>query len=88
MGVESVQGSHALLMDQCDGDVHTLLIDEHMYIIMCKGNKPFHDAKSLLVIVRIAIGMEALHTHGITHRDLKTVNIVIKIKSKDTNGCS
>jgi serine/threonine protein kinase len=73
--VEQGDGSVGILMDSYDCDLRSL-INKRMRL--GESCKPFcEDGIELLHIVRLALGLKALHEHGVVHRDLKTSNILV-----------
>lgn len=72
--VEQRDGSVGILMDSYDCDLRSL-INKRMRL--AESRKPFCDSSELHIIVRLALGLKALHEHGVVHRDLKASNILV-----------
>lgn len=85
-------GQFAFVMGRYSSDLRTV-IDNNMkskkrwYRGRCNG--PFKDMAQVICIkLDIAYGMKTLHKHGILHRDLKAVNILVrKHKLTDDYTC-
>jgi serine/threonine protein kinase len=74
--VDRGDGSIGLLMDKYDTDLRKL-IDQRL-----ATGSPFSDYQSMLLIASIAVGVKALHDHGVTHRDLKAANILLNVEAE------
>ena len=72
--VEQEDGSVGLLMDSYDCDLRSLINKRNRLGESCK---PFNDFSEMHIIVRLALGLKALHEHGVVHRDLKASNILV-----------
>ena len=72
--VEQGDGSVSMLMDSYDCDLCSL-INKRMRL--GESCQPFSEGSGMHIIVCLALGLKALHEHGVVHRDLKTSNILV-----------
>jgi len=72
--------SCSLIMELMDGDLHQL-----MERLVNNGSQdaPFELLEAVDIMLQVAEGMNYLHQNRVVHRDLKSMNILVKYNEHD-----
>ncbi|KAG0622116.1 hypothetical protein M758_3G073300 [Ceratodon purpureus] len=74
---DDLQGRYIIVMELMSKSLRALMVSRMLEMACHCG--PFKPSEALDIITKIALGMWFLHTKGVSHRDLKSANVMVQL---------